>query len=210
MTRAIPHLFTRARRRDPRPDQASRRPFRTVGALTVAALTMSTAAAVQVQAAPTPTFDLFALLTALLTPPPIAISAQAPPAPAEPPPPAPVDESFMLPVEGEFLSGFGGRSDGWHSGIDLRGRTGDPIHASKRGTLLGGGCGTGYGVCSMIDHGNGVTTLYAHMSRKEIRSGPVERGQVIGYVGCTGSCETPHVHFEVRQDDVRMDPQGYL
>lgn len=211
MTRAIPHPLRRALRRAARAEGDSRRPFRTVAALTVAALTMSTAAAVQVQAAPAPELDLFALLAAILTPPPIAIRAQAPPTPDEaPPPPAPVDESFMRPIEGEFLSGFGGRPDGWHSGIDLRGRTGDPIHASKRGTVLGGGCGSGYGVCSMIDHGGGVTTLYAHMSRKEVPGGPVERGQVIGYVGCTGSCETPHVHFEIRQDDIRMDPQGYL
>ncbi len=205
MTRAIPQLFKRALIAGPV------RPYRTVAALTVATLTLSAAAAVQVQAQATapPQLDLFSLLAALLTPQSIAISAAAP-APVEAPPPPPVDDSFMRPVDGEMLSGFGRRSDGWHSGLDLRGRTGDPIHASRKGTVTGQACGRGYGVCSMIDHGGGITTLYAHMSRKEVSGGPVERGQVIGYVGCTGSCETPHVHFEVRQSGVRMDPLSYL
>lgn len=136
------------------------------------------------------------------------------PLPAAPPLPlplsAPAENGYLRPVGGEFLSGFGVRSDGMHTGIDLRGRTGDPILASRKGTVSGAACGSGYGICTMIDHGGGVTTLYAHMSVKVLAGGPVERGQIIGLVGCTGSCETPHLHFEVRLNGVRVDPLYYL
>jgi murein DD-endopeptidase MepM/ murein hydrolase activator NlpD len=127
-----------------------------------------------------------------------------------PPVPPSVDSSYLRPVGGELMSGFGARSDGMHTGVDLRGRTGDPILASRRGTVSAAACGSGYGICTMIDHGGGVTTLYAHMSLKVLTGGPVERGQVIGLVGCTGSCEAPHVHFEVRLNGVRVDPIFYL
>lgn len=140
----------------------------------------------------------------------IGLVAAVKPRPVAPPPPPPVDISYLRPVGGEFLSGFGARSDGMHTGVDLRGRTGDPILASRKGTVSGAACGSGYGICTMIDHGDGVTTLYAHMSLKILAGGTVERGQVIGLVGCTGSCETPHVHFEVRRNGVRVDPMFYL
>ena len=139
----------------------------------------------------------------------IGLVAAIKPLPVAPPPP-PVDDSYLRPVGGEFLSGFGARSDGMHTGVDLRGRTGEPIVASRKGTVSGAACGSGYGICTMIDHGDGITTLYAHMSLKVLAGGSVERGQVIGLVGCTGSCETPHVHFEVRLNGVRVDPIFYL
>jgi murein DD-endopeptidase MepM/ murein hydrolase activator NlpD len=183
-------------------------------ALTVVCITLLAGAAFPgtSYAAPKPEFDLVALLTALLLPPAVAVSA---PVVATPPealaaPPEPEDESFLRPVDGEFLSGFGGRADGMHTGLDLRGRTGDPIRASRKGTVSAQACGSGYGICTIVDHGGGLTTLYAHMSRKTVSGGPVERGQVIGLVGCTGSCETPHVHFEVRENGIRMDPLRYL
>lgn len=146
-----------------------------------------------------------------------ALGAIAPVALIKPLPAAPVvpstpvsDSGYLRPVGGEFLSGFGVRSDGMHTGIDLRGRTGEPILASRSGTVSGAACGSGYGICSMIDHGGGVTTLYAHMSLKVVTGGHVERGQVIGLVGCTGSCESPHLHFEVRLNGARVDPVFYL
>jgi murein DD-endopeptidase MepM/ murein hydrolase activator NlpD len=140
----------------------------------------------------------------------IGLVAAVKPFPLAPPPPAPVDSSYLRPVGGELMSGFGARSDGMHTGVDLRGRTGEPILASRKGTVSGAACGSGYGICTMIDHGGGVTTLYAHMSLKVLAGGSVERGQVIGLVGCTGSCESPHVHFEVRLNGVRVDPAFYL
>ena len=133
------------------------------------------------------------------------------PVDAPPPPPSPAtDSNHLRPVGGELMSGFGVRSDGMHTGVDLRGRTGDPILASRKGTVSGAACGSGYGICRMIDHGGGVTTLYAHMNLKVLTGSSVERGQVIGLVGCTGSCESPHLHFEVRLNGVRVDPLLYL
>ncbi len=141
---------------------------------------------------------------------PVALIKPLAPAPLAPQPRVDSGSGYLRPVGGEFLSGFGVRSDGMHTGIDLRGRTGEPILASQSGTVSGAACGSGYGICTLIDHGGGVTTLYAHMSVKVVAGGTVERGQVIGLVGCTGSCETPHVHFEVRLNGARVDPIFYL
>ncbi len=88
----------------------------------------------------------------------------------------------------------------------MDGNTGDPIRAAKEGTVLGVGCGGGYGLCTLIDHGGGVVTLYAHMSRKVVSGGRVSRGQLIGYVGCSGSCTGSHLHFEVRVNGPPAEP----
>ena len=119
-------------------------------------------------------------------------------------------QGFVRPVAGGITSGFGRRWGRAHTGVDMAGRTGDPIRAAKAGTILGVGCGSGYGTCTLIDHGGGVVTLYAHMSRKVVSSGKVERGQLIGYVGCTGSCTGPHLHFEVRVNGVPRNPTNYI
>src|SRR5437016_6866565 len=111
----------------------------------------------------------------------------------------PVSASGLVwPVRGPVVSPFGPRGRGFHYGIDISAPTGTPITAVKEGTIAGISCGTGYGICTIIDHGGGVATLYAHMSRKGISAGHVAQGQVIGYVGCTGYCTGPHLHFEVR------------
>lgn len=140
----------------------------------------------------------------------IAAITSSLPQPALPPPPPPIDSGYLRPVGGELMSGFGARSGGVHTGVDLRGATGQPILASRKGVVSGAACGSGYGICTIIDHGGGFATLYAHMSVKVAAGGVVERGQVIGLVGCTGSCEAPHVHFEVRVNEVRVDPLFYL
>ncbi|HEX2054033.1 MAG TPA: peptidoglycan DD-metalloendopeptidase family protein [Actinomycetota bacterium] len=117
---------------------------------------------------------------------------------------------FIRPVSGGVTSGFGRRWGRAHTGVDLDGNTGDPIRAAKAGTVLGVSCGSGYGICSLVDHGGGVVTLYAHMSRKVVGGGRVERGQLIGYVGCTGSCTGSHLHFEVRVNGTPQNPMRYL
>ena len=68
----------------------------------------------------------------------------------------------------------------------------------------------GYGNLIIIDHGNGVATAYAHQSSFVVGGGAVSQGQTIGYVGCTGLCYGPHLHFEVRVNGSAVDPLGYL
>jgi murein DD-endopeptidase MepM/ murein hydrolase activator NlpD len=68
----------------------------------------------------------------------------------------------------------------------------------------------GYGNLIIIDHGGGLATAYAHMTGYAVGAGPVSQGQTIGYVGCTGHCYGPHLHFEVRVNGSAVDPLGYL
>jgi murein DD-endopeptidase MepM/ murein hydrolase activator NlpD len=117
---------------------------------------------------------------------------------------------LALPVSGSIVSGFGPRGRGYHYGVDISGATGTPIRAARDGTVVGLSCGAGYGICSIVDHGGGVSTLYAHMSRKAVPGGHVNKGQVIGYVGCTGHCSGPHLHFEVRINGRPRNPRQYL
>jgi murein DD-endopeptidase MepM/ murein hydrolase activator NlpD len=114
------------------------------------------------------------------------------------------------PLSGPMGSPFGPRRGGFHYGIDILAGTGTPIHAARDGTVAGVSCGTGYGICTIIDHGGGVSTLYAHMSRKIVTGGHVSAGEVIGLVGCTGYCTGPHLHFEVRVNGSPRNPRSYL
>ena len=114
------------------------------------------------------------------------------------------------PVNGPMGSPFGPRWGGFHYGMDILAGTGTPIRAAKDGTVAGISCGSGYGICTIIDHGGGVATLYAHMSRKVVTGGHVDGGQVIGLVGCTGFCTGPHLHFEVRVNGTPKNPRSYL
>jgi murein DD-endopeptidase MepM/ murein hydrolase activator NlpD len=117
---------------------------------------------------------------------------------------------FIWPLHGAITSPYGPRRGGFHPGIDIDGNTGDPIVASKAGTIASISCGSGYGICTIIDHGGGVVTLYAHQSSKAISSGSVQQGQVIGYVGCTGYCTGSHLHFEVRVNGDPQNPMNFL
>lgn len=125
-------------------------------------------------------------------------------------PPNASPSGLSWPVSGPITSPFGPRAGGFHYGIDIGASTGTPIHAAKAGTVLSLSCGSGYGICSIIDHGGGIETLYAHQSKKIIQSGPVSAGETIGLVGCTGMCTGPHLHFEVRVDGTPHNPINYL
>jgi murein DD-endopeptidase MepM/ murein hydrolase activator NlpD len=73
------------------------------------------------------------------------------------------------------------------------------------------GLKNGYGNTVIVDHGGGIATLYAHQSQLASTVGsPVEQGQTIGFVGCTGYCTGPHLHFEVRVNGDPVDPMGWL
>ncbi|GAA6762282.1 M23 family metallopeptidase [Thermus hydrothermalis] len=100
----------------------------------------------------------------------------------------------------------------YHTGIDLAAPYGTPIVAAKSGQVeVAGWSSVGYGFHVVLDHGGGVETLYAHMSRIAVRPGQwVEAGEVIGYVGSTGWSTGPHLHFEVRVGGVARNPLSYL
>jgi virulence factor Mce-like protein len=120
-------------------------------------------------------------------------------------------DGFVWPVEGEVSSGFGPRDGGMHTGLDIDADTGTPVIASESGVVTVAGEYYGYGTTVVIDHGHGFSSLYGHLSALEPKTGQrVERGEVIGLVGCTGSCTGDHLHFEIRIEDEPVDPLPYL
>jgi murein DD-endopeptidase MepM/ murein hydrolase activator NlpD len=122
----------------------------------------------------------------------------------------PSSSGLIWPVSGPVVSPFGMRWGRLHAGIDIAAGYGTPIHASASGTVIFAGWMGGYGNFVIIDHGGGLSTGYAHQSSIAVGGGSVSQGQVIGYVGCTGHCFGPHLHFEVRINGTPVDPLGYL
>ena len=123
----------------------------------------------------------------------------------------PSSAGLIWPVNGPVVSPFGMRWGRMHEGIDIGVSSGTPIHAAASGRVVYSGWMSGYGNLVAIDHGGGLSTAYAHQSRIGASLGQsVSQGQVIGYVGCTGHCFGPHLHFEVRVDGSPRDPLGYL
>jgi len=122
----------------------------------------------------------------------------------------PSSSGLIWPVNGPVVSPFGMRWGRMHTGIDIAVGYGAPIHAAASGTVISAGWMGGYGNFTIIDHGGGLSTGYAHQSSVAVGGGSVSQGQVIGYVGCTGHCFGPHLHFEVRINGVPVDPLGYL
>jgi murein DD-endopeptidase MepM/ murein hydrolase activator NlpD len=122
----------------------------------------------------------------------------------------PSSSGLIWPVNGPVVSPFGMRWGRLHAGIDIAVGYGTPIHAAASGTVIFAGWMGGYGNFVIIDHGGGLSTGYAHQSSIAVGSGSVSQGQVIGYVGCTGHCFGPHLHFEVRINGAPVDPLGYL
>jgi len=124
--------------------------------------------------------------------------------------------SMVWPVSGSVSSPFGWRIHPifhvrkFHTGIDIGAAYGQPIKAADGGRVIYATWMSGYGNTTIIDHGSGISTLYAHQSQILITSGSVTKGQVIGYVGSTGYSTGPHLHFEVRVSGNPVDPLGYL
>ena len=126
---------------------------------------------------------------------------------------------YRKPVIGEieFTSGFGIRSDPFlgrpamHTGLDFRAATGDPVRATANGKVVSSGWAGGYGRMVEVDHGNGLSTRYGHLSEINVKVGDTVRiGQVIGTVGSTGRSTGPHLHYETRIDGEAVDPQKFL
>jgi murein DD-endopeptidase MepM/ murein hydrolase activator NlpD len=126
---------------------------------------------------------------------------------------------YRKPVIGEveFTSGFGVRSDPFlgrpamHTGLDFRAAMGDPVRATANGKVSSSGWAGGYGRMVEIDHGNGLSTRYGHLSQINVKVGDlIKIGQVIGEVGSTGRSTGPHLHYETRIDGDAVDPQKFL
>ena len=126
---------------------------------------------------------------------------------------------YRKPVIGEveFTSGFGVRSDPFlgrpamHTGLDFRAATGDPVRATANGKVASSGWMGGYGRMVEIDHGNGLSTRYGHLSEISVKVGDIIKiGQIIGAVGSTGRSTGPHLHYETRIDGDAVDPQKFL
>lgn len=126
---------------------------------------------------------------------------------------------YRKPVIGEveFTSGFGVRSDPFlgrpamHTGLDFRAAMGDPVRATANGKVASSGWAGGYGRMVEIDHGNGLSTRYGHLSEINVKVGDtIKIGQVIGAVGSTGRSTGPHLHYETRIDGDAVDPQKFL
>jgi murein DD-endopeptidase MepM/ murein hydrolase activator NlpD len=121
--------------------------------------------------------------------------------------------TFVWPASGPITSGFGWRIDPFihrrmlHTGIDIGVPWGTPVGAAESGTVLFAGWMTGYGNVVVLDHGNGVSTVYAHLSSYAVQPGEtVQRGQVIARAGSTGWSTGPHLHFEIRENGQPIDP----
>jgi murein DD-endopeptidase MepM/ murein hydrolase activator NlpD len=124
--------------------------------------------------------------------------------------------SLQRPASGARTGWFGeGRRTHRHTGIDFDGETGDPVVAAGSGIVVHAGWAPtgydGYGQMVLIDHGNGVQTLYAHLSRIRVHVGQVlNPGDDVGAIGTTGSVTGSHLHFEVRLGGRPVNPAPWL
>jgi len=124
----------------------------------------------------------------------------------------------IWPVTGRLESGvggrrnpFGGRGYEYHEGQDIDATYGTPVQAAASGRVITAGWQRGYGKVVYVDHGNGLSTRYGHLSAIDVAVGQtVTQGQTIGLVGSTGRSTGPHLHYEVRINNQPVDPKRYL
>ena len=123
------------------------------------------------------------------------------------------------PVDGDIdtSSGFGVRIDPFvgrpamHTGLDFRGDTGEAIHVTAAGTVVSAGWSGGYGRLVEVEHGNGLSTRYGHLSEIDVKVGQaLKAGQPVGRLGSTGRSTGPHLHYETRIDGEAVDPHKFL
>jgi len=127
------------------------------------------------------------------------------------------DAPQLWPVEGKVTSSFGEREDpfngegAFHAGMDISAPSGTVVRATADGEVDSAEMVSGYGREVIIDHGHGVKTVYGHLSGMIVLAGQnVVRGQIIGYVGHSGRSTGPHLHYEVRINNVPVNPHKYL
>jgi murein DD-endopeptidase MepM/ murein hydrolase activator NlpD len=123
----------------------------------------------------------------------------------------------LWPIEGRITGSFGERIDpfsgegAFHRGIDISGDIGTRIIAPADGVVQFADIMNGYGRTVMIDHGNGISTLYGHLSGFAVSAGEeIHRGDTLGYVGQSGRSTGPHLHYEVRIFNTPVNPHKYL
>ncbi len=123
----------------------------------------------------------------------------------------------IWPVRGWVTSSFGQRVSPFtgemqmHRGMDICARPGTPVKATANGVVIFSGWKTEYGKSVVLDHGYGLKTQYAHMSKIYVRNGKrIKRGTIVGTVGNTGRSTGPHLHYEVRLKNVAVNPKAYL
>lgn len=106
---------------------------------------------------------------------------------------------------------FGGRTYEFHAGMDIDGERGDLVVAPANGVVTEAGWNGGYGNMIEIDHGNGLKTRYGHLSKVEVAVGDtLTRGQLIAFIGSTGRSTGPHLHYELRLNDIPINPRRLL
>jgi murein DD-endopeptidase MepM/ murein hydrolase activator NlpD len=123
----------------------------------------------------------------------------------------------IWPVEGRLMGGFGERTDPFsgegamHTGVDISAPTGTPVRTTADGIVTLAAWNSGYGQLVVVDHGGGLETYYAHLSRFTVVEGQeVRRGEQIGAVGSTGRVTAPHLHYEVRIGGAPVNPHQFL
>jgi murein DD-endopeptidase MepM/ murein hydrolase activator NlpD len=130
-------------------------------------------------------------------------------------PGAVISSGLIWPVPGKISSGFGRRGRGFHWGIDIPAPKGTPIRAAADGLVLISSDGfrgfSGYGRIVIIEHGGGISTLYAHNSKNDVKAGTcIRAGEIIAEVGATGNATGSHLHFEIRKNGKPVNPLNYL
>lgn len=123
----------------------------------------------------------------------------------------------LWPVDGRLLSGFGKREDPFsgegamHKGVDISAPMGTPVHVVADGVVIFASTESGFGKLIVVDHGGGIQTFYAHLSKFYVLPGhEVRRGDPIGAVGMTGRVTAPHLHYEVHIQGTPMNPYRWL
>lgn len=122
------------------------------------------------------------------------------------------------PHPGRITSPFGYRRNPFtnrgremHSGVDLKGKTGDPVKSTAKGKVTFAGYQGNYGYVVMIKHSNGYETRYAHLVRTRVKKGEyVEAGEIVGLLGSTGRSTGPHLHYEVIVNNRKVNPAKYF
>ncbi|PRD51426.1 M23 family metallopeptidase [Sphingobacterium gobiense] len=122
------------------------------------------------------------------------------------------------PHQGRITSSYGYRRNPFtnrgremHQGVDLKGRTGDPVKSTAKGRVTFAGWKGAYGYVVMVKHKNGYETRYAHLTRTRVKRGQaVEAGDIVGLLGSTGRSTGPHLHYEVLLNNRKLNPSKYF